>query len=81
LPKTLIDRPKSGFAIPLENWLQNELKLLLDKYLSYNNLVKSNIYNVEYVLKLKTKIERKESINLSILWFILMFEMWKERWL
>jgi asparagine synthase (glutamine-hydrolysing) len=33
LPKTLLDRPKSGFAIPLQKWFRTDLKYLLDEFL------------------------------------------------
>jgi asparagine synthase (glutamine-hydrolysing) len=80
LPKTLIDRPKSGFAIPLESWLQNELKDLLDEFIDSNKLKKAKIYNVEYLLQLKKDLINGKNSNLSILWFVLMFEMWKQKW-
>ena len=38
IPKEMMDRPKMGFAIPVENWLANELK---DHW--YMELFKCNI--------------------------------------
>jgi len=80
VPKSLIERPKSGFQVPLYEWLKNDLKEELDHFLSEERLTKSAIYNVQEVLNIKEKLYNGEVINLSLLWFILMFEMWKERW-
>jgi asparagine synthase (glutamine-hydrolysing) len=34
IPKELFDRPKWGFSIPMDRWLQNELNYLIDQYTS-----------------------------------------------
>jgi asparagine synthase (glutamine-hydrolysing) len=34
VPETFFNRPKQGFAIPLEQWLRKELAWLIDEYLS-----------------------------------------------
>ena len=80
LPKELIERPKSGFQVPLYEWLRDDLREELDHYLNQERLLESGIYNVEEVLKIKEHLYEGKSINLSLLWFILMFEMWRERW-
>jgi len=80
IPKELIERPKSGFQVPLYEWLQNDLREILDYYLSPEKLTETNIYNVEEVIKIKELLYKGKYINLSLLWFILMFEMWREKW-
>jgi len=80
IPKELIERPKSGFQVPLYEWLRNDLKEELDFYLSRDRLIISNIYKVDAILDIKKQLYAGENINLSLLWFILMFEMWKEKW-
>jgi asparagine synthase (glutamine-hydrolysing) len=81
VPKELIERPKSGFQIPLEHWLRTDLKELVEKYLSKEKLENSDIYNVNEVLKIKKDLFDNKTVNISLVWFILMFEMWKEEWL
>ncbi|MDZ7817315.1 MAG: asparagine synthase C-terminal domain-containing protein [Aliarcobacter sp.] len=81
VPKELIERPKSGFQIPLEEWLKNDLKPLVENYLSSKRLEDSGIYNVSEVKNILTDLYSDKTVNVSIIWFILMFEMWKEEWL
>jgi len=80
IPKKLIERPKVGFQVPLYEWLRNDLKEELDFYLSQERLTKSNIYKVDAILNIKKQLYAGKNINLSFLWFVLMFEMWREEW-
>jgi len=80
VPKALIERPKVGFQIPLYEWLRDDLKEKLNFYLSKNRLLETGIYNVDEVLNIKEQLYLGKNINLSVLWFILMFEMWREKW-
>jgi asparagine synthase (glutamine-hydrolysing) len=79
VPKELIERPKSGFLIPLQLWLKTDLNHLIEEYLSTENLHKSSLYNVEEIEKIIKDLNDGKTINISILWFILIFEMWKEK--
>lgn len=82
LPKELVERPKSGFNIPLSSWLKNDLKQIVEKFLSKERLIKSDIYNVNQIEKIKIEFFEKNNSDLAnIIWHILVFEMWKEKWL
>lgn len=78
LPKEIIDKPKAGFQIPLNDWLCSELKDLVEKYLNENKL-DDTIFNVKEVLKIKSELFNKKNVGTKV-WFILMFQMWKEEW-
>ncbi len=79
LPKEMTDRPKSGFQIPLNEWLRGELKSLVIKYLDDSELDK-NIFDINKINYLKEKFFQGEDLGTTI-WFILMYQMWKVKWL
>jgi len=79
LPKEMVDKPKSGFQIPLNEWLRGELKPLVLKYLDDSRLDES-IFNIEEITQLKKRFFAGVDIGTTI-WFILMYQMWKEKWL
>jgi asparagine synthase (glutamine-hydrolysing) len=80
VPKEMMDRPKMGFAIPIADWLRTDLRDLLETYLSEERIKKEGFFNWEYVLKLKTQfLLGKKEYDLKI-WYLLMFEMWMEKW-
>ena len=71
LPKEIVDKPKSGFQIPLNEWLRCELKPLVLKYLD------ESIFNIEEIMQLKKRFFAGVDVGTTIL----MYQMWKEKWL
>ncbi len=80
IPSEMIDKPKAGFQIPLAEWLQNELEPLVEKYLDVSRLDRE-IFNAEEVEKIKQSLFDGDTSHANTIWFILMFEMWREKWL
>ncbi len=81
IPAALIDRPKKGFGIPIDVWLQNELKPFVDHYLDELFITRQDIFVNEEVQKIRRsfyqgKLERTEKV-----WFLLMFQMWYDKWM
>lgn len=81
IPKGMMERPKMGFAIPVENWLSNELRELVNEYLGEASLNAHGLFNVREVQKIVTDFfnGRKEK-HLKI-WYLLMFQMWYQQWM
>jgi asparagine synthase (glutamine-hydrolysing) len=80
LPKELMERPKMGFGIPIESWLKNELKELLIENLSAANLQKHNLFNAREVQNLLSDFFGGRTESHVKLWYLLMFQMWYNRW-
>ena len=81
LPKTMMDRPKKGFGAPLQEWFRNELKEYFLEYLSQKRLEREGLFHMNEVIKLRDKYLNGGKENIQKLWFILIFEMWYERWM
>jgi|SaaInl8_200m_RNA_FD_contig_111_169589_length_9493_multi_4_in_0_out_0_8 asparagine synthase (glutamine-hydrolysing) len=81
LPKELMDRPKMGFGVPITEWFKDELKDYFLVYLDEKRLKKEGLFNVEEVISLRDKYLSGEKQNVKKLWYILIFEMWYERWM
>ena len=78
VPKHLIERPKTGFAIPVGNWLRGPLRDWAENLLDTRRLTSSGYFNAQ-------QIETKWREHLSgdrnwhyYLWDILMFEAWRD---
>jgi asparagine synthase (glutamine-hydrolysing) len=76
----IIDKPKAGFQIPLAEWLKNDLKSLVEQYVKKDRL-DEEIFNLVEVEKIKESVFKGESKHVNTLWFILMYELWRERWM
>ena len=81
VPEELFERPKMGFGVPIDRWFRYELKDLLLDYLSPERLKGEGLFD-------QSLVERKIKEHLSgqanhqyRLWSLLMWEMWRERWL
>ncbi len=81
VPEKLMNRPKSGFIVPMNSWLNNVLKPLVDKYLDDAFIKKQNIFNVGYVSQIKRSYYVAKKENDQKIWFLLMFQMWYDRWM
>lgn len=76
VPKELIDRPKQGFGIPLNDWLRGPLKDWAEELLSVEYLNTQNIFNSEEVRKVWSQHLSGNREYGARLWSILMFQAW-----
>jgi len=81
IPKEMMERKKMGFGIPVEKWLVNELKPLVDEYFSEKYLSKHKLFKKSVVQKLLDSFfKEKTELHLKI-WHLLMFQMWYSQWM
>jgi asparagine synthase (glutamine-hydrolysing) len=81
IPKEKMDRPKMGFAIPLAAWMNNELKDMVNSYINEKSIKEQGLFNWEAVSRLKIAFFSGKSEYDFKLWYLLMFQMWYERWM
>jgi len=80
VPPALIDRPKAGFSIPLDDWLRGSLKSWASDLLSPERLRRKGLFNA-------SRVEEKVGEHMSgrrnhgyWLWNVLMAQAWCEEW-
>ena len=81
IPKEMMDRPKMGFAIPIANWMTNELRDYLESFVNEKVIREQGIFNWEYVNKLKTDFFNGKKEYDMKMWYLLMFQTWYDRWM
>lgn len=81
VPENLMNRPKSGFSIPLANWLRGDLKFLLNQYLDEKTLKETNMFNLIFVQKIKFDFLNGSNENIDLIWRIIQFQMWFKNWI
>ncbi|HVG39986.1 MAG TPA: asparagine synthase-related protein, partial [Chitinophagaceae bacterium] len=72
---------KMGFGIPVESWLSNELKELVQEYLSEESLKKHRLFNTVTVQKLVADFFNGRTEKYLKIWYLLMFQMWYQKWM
>ena len=70
-----------GFAIPIENWLNSDLKDKVSYYINDARIEKQGIFNASFTQKLKYDFySGKKELSMK-LWYLLMFQMWYAKWM
>ncbi|WP_201537885.1 asparagine synthase (glutamine-hydrolyzing) [Psychrobacter immobilis] len=76
VPQELIDRPKQGFGIPIDDWLRGPLKEWAEDLLLNPEILTHNIFdNTELQLYWQEHVDGRRQLG-SSLWSILMFQAW-----
>lgn len=67
-------KPKTGFGIPIQEWLKNELKPWRDELI--NNFCKRNILNETEIHNLVEEFDRNRNEHTHKIWSIVCLELW-----
>jgi asparagine synthase (glutamine-hydrolysing) len=76
IPKSLIDRPKQGFSVPIDSWLRGPLRSWALDLLDRRVIVAQGILNPEAVEGAKHKYFIDGQANHLTIWSLLAFQMW-----
>jgi asparagine synthase (glutamine-hydrolysing) len=81
LPREVLDQPKAGFAAPVDYWLANDLKEMVDDLLSDSQLRKRGIFRPEVVQRLVGEHRSGRRDWSMQLWQFLTLELWMQTFL
>jgi asparagine synthase (glutamine-hydrolysing) len=81
VPRSIMERPKMGFIVPIMGWFKNELKDLIMENLDEEQLKRDDIFNTKEVVGIRDRYLAGYNENVQKLWHILLFQMWKKRWM
>jgi len=76
LPKDIIWRNKQTFHVPLENWLNQDLKSTVSDVLNITKIYRQGILNPEHVKKVMENYNSGKLYYSRQLWALLTFQMW-----
>jgi asparagine synthase (glutamine-hydrolysing) len=76
LPPSIHRRPKQGFEVPISAWLKNELRDMLEDYLSPSLLKGQGMFNPDVVEGIKKDYLKNRRDNSWLLWNLIVFQHW-----
>ena len=76
LPKSLMDRPKSGFMIPISNWLKNDFKVMSYDLLNIDRLKNQGVFNPENISSLLELHNSGGKVHGQLIWHLIAFQAW-----
>lgn len=88
LPRELMERPKSGFAVPIDKWLRGSLRESLTDYAEAGYLERQGIFDSGYISEfLKKYLDRGDAGSGSgenysrIVWAFYAFQQWYDAYM
>ena len=80
VPRACVYRPKEGFSIPMKHWLKHEFRGLVERYLEPRRLRGEQLFDPAVVARLWQEHDSNRANHSHLLWSLLVFEDWRERW-
>ena len=76
LDPELFNRPKWGFSVPVEFWIQNDWADLINDYLSEDAIRRTGLLNPKAVLSLRKRFASGESYLYKRIWLLFVLQKW-----
>jgi asparagine synthase (glutamine-hydrolysing) len=80
VPKRLMERPKTGFAMPVDHWLRGSLRDWAEALLDEKRLAREGWFNPLPIRRAWREHLSGSHNWQSRLWAVLMFQAWREQW-
>lgn len=80
VPKALMDRPKTGFTVPIADWLRGPLREWGESLLSPSALSEGGVFDPVPVRRAWEEMQSGRNPNATGLWAVLQFQDWRRRW-
>lgn len=80
VPTKLVDRPKQGFVIPVDQWLRGPLRDWAEAMLDPQRLRAEGVLEPKAIRQAWNEHLSGKRTRIDGLWCILMFQAWHERW-
>ena len=81
VPEEIMNRPKMGFGVPIDNWLRNELRELFDEVMNADSADQTGILNKQKVSEIKEGYLNGNYTDIYRIWYIFVFLQWYKRWM
>jgi asparagine synthase (glutamine-hydrolysing) len=81
VPRSMVERPKRGFAVPVKQWLAADLRPLVDEHLTPDRIARQGLFDSGMVRQYLKRLDAGDPSVRQRVWLLLAFQMWYQRWM
>ncbi|HEV7783321.1 MAG TPA: asparagine synthase (glutamine-hydrolyzing) [Chitinophagaceae bacterium] len=81
IPKEIMERPKMGFAIPINTWMKTSFKELIYTYLNDDFITRQGIFDKKSISRIVQGFYNGNHASPEKLWYLLIFQLWYKEWI
>jgi asparagine synthase (glutamine-hydrolysing) len=81
VPRTMVERPKRGFGVPVERWLAGELRSFVHEHLEPRRIAREGLFDPQMVRDYVKRLDAGDKTVRERIWGLVAFQMWHRRWM
>ena len=81
VPDAILNRSKMGFGLPVQDWINRELRNRIRETLTSQRARQRGYFDANYINLLLEEHERKRRDHSASLWTLFMLELWHEKYM
>jgi asparagine synthase (glutamine-hydrolysing) len=81
VPRSMLERPKHGFAVPVQQWLAGDLIGLVRDCLDPHRIGRQGVFNPDMVRNYLKRLDAGDATVRERVWLLVAFQLWYERWM
>jgi len=76
VPKSVMERPKAGFMVPISDWIKNQYRDWAEDLLNENSLKQQGIFDARKVRSLFDLHNKGGNVSGALMWHLISFQAW-----
>jgi asparagine synthase (glutamine-hydrolysing) len=81
VPRSLVERPKRGFAVPVQRWLASDLRGFVAEHLEPRRIAQQGLLDPRMVSGYVKRLDAGDASVRERVWLLVAFQMWYQRWM
>jgi asparagine synthase (glutamine-hydrolysing) len=81
VPDAILDRPKQGFGVPINEWINLQLRDRIRETLGSKQFLERGYFDADYINTLLDEHEKKRRDHSYALWLLFMLELWHRKYI
>jgi asparagine synthase (glutamine-hydrolysing) len=81
VPRSMVERPKQGFGVPVKQWLAGELRGFVHEQLDPHQVSRQGLFDPGMVREYVKRLDAGDKSVRERVWLLVAFQLWHQRWM